>query len=925
MSKNNIYVVDQVDTYTTAEFDKILSECDKVSMEKEYLLNLYARVVSNNKDSAEHISPFEGIKTKNLAIQFPRFNEILTGIMNNLRKFTPLEFMKNYTAAEFGTHNCTAVENCFVFEKLLLMNRKAERVILVDPTPFLVEKIAKFRDESFRSKIVLTFTNTEVSKIYKKYFRDSVIQVLPTAKYNFADESVSVVYFGHYFGSSNLDITEQTKNKGSKTKAARESRLCRKMTEINEALASAKKRQFLILLPTSMIDPERGHIGIRRYLFECFTVQSVDIIDSKAIVTNGYKRLSLVKLSQRNKSRRAGFLQSADVVLHKYQLVDDQMAPMSAESAPQDASAQKKNSSKEKNAAVHGQLEACEEYRVSAKKLYENVDTIISLCSDAAKGDHTPKDRVSRNYEVSTEISVGCSGKVQETGKIKPRIIYQGYVAHEKTKDYLAEKQLLHYEDRNKTYGSIAEMYKHIEQLVLNDQALNTMIVESIKAQYKDQPISLKSFCIMHYEVLKKRKVYEEIYDKVFASPNSVKNPVCKLMLNKSTVEEVAAAVKETVICLGMDEAEENKLILQLHIIYNLAVEKKWTDDNPVLNAAKVIMNQEKQEKNLKNRMVEKVLTDSQECHIFSYLISDEPDPGLALGFLIKFTTGMSYAEVCALTRKDVYKLSHVDCMILNVDKRFGDKSTEPIPILDPIKIRQIFVSSFLAPRLSQWIEYPLKELTVTSMQDDLETATTEDMLEENFDCAGDVVDSLNLPIVYRMSEPGKPVTPDVLRRFGNRVFERFGPSSDTMRVADKKGGKKDISKTAYSGDRYRENFYDQGLSVAGFTRGELCYILGYNASETFDSSYAGFNKPSILVKMRDKVDVWISKRLAELDFLEESSKCFHFGEKKRKFVSKPTNVPMEIIIELEIEEDTPDIMIELENQLGFSAIIKYR
>ena len=170
MSKNNIYVVDQVDTYTTAEFDKILSECDKVSMEKEYLINLYARVVSNNKDSAEHISPFEGIKTKNLAIQFPRFNEILTGIMNNLRKFTPLEFMKNYTAAEFGTHNCTAVENCFVFEKLLLMNRKAERVILVDPTPFLVEKIAKFRDESFRSKIVLTFTNTEVSKIYKKYF-----------------------------------------------------------------------------------------------------------------------------------------------------------------------------------------------------------------------------------------------------------------------------------------------------------------------------------------------------------------------------------------------------------------------------------------------------------------------------------------------------------------------------------------------------------------------------------------------------------------------------------------------------------------------------------------------------------------------------------------------------------------------------------
>ena len=102
MSKNIIYKVDQVDTYTTAEFDKILSACAKIQMPKEYLISLYSRVVSNNKDSAEHISPFEGIKTKNVAIQFPKYNEVLSGIMNDLGKFTPLEFMKNYTAAEFG-------------------------------------------------------------------------------------------------------------------------------------------------------------------------------------------------------------------------------------------------------------------------------------------------------------------------------------------------------------------------------------------------------------------------------------------------------------------------------------------------------------------------------------------------------------------------------------------------------------------------------------------------------------------------------------------------------------------------------------------------------------------------------------------------------------------------------------------------------
>ena len=924
MSKNIIYKVDQVDTYTTAEFDKILSACVKIQMPKEYLISLYSRVVSNNKDSAEHISPFEGIKTKNVAIQFPKYNEVLSGIMNDLGKFTPLEFMKNYTAAEFGMHNCTAVENCFVFEKLLLMNRKAEHVILIDPTPFLVEKIAKFRDESFRCKIVLTFTNAEISKIYKKIFHDNVIQVLPIAKCSFVDESVSVVYFGHYFGYSNLDITDVTKNKGCKTKEARESYVCTKLAEINEALASAKKRQFLVLLPTSMIDPQRGHIGIRRFLFDCFTVQSIDLIDNKAIVTNGYKRLSLVKLGQRNKSRRAGALQSSDVVLREFRFVDNQMPPVSAESTPQDASNQKKRSNKEKNAPVHGRLEACEEYQVSAQQMYENVNTIISLCSDTAKEGHTSENRTSRNYKVSSEISVACSGKVKETGKIKPRIIYQGYVAHEKTQDYLGEKKLLHYEDRNITYSSLVDMYKHIEQLVLNDQALNAMIVESIQAKYKDQPISLKSFCIMYYDALRERKLDENTYSKVFSSLHSEKNSVCNLKLNVSTVEEVADAIKKTVHKLDMDEVEENKLILQMYMIYNVAIDKGFSKENPVFHAAKVLMNQEKQEKNIKNRMVEKILTDDQERDIFTYIFSDEPDPGLALGFAIKLTTGMTYAEVCALTRKDVYKLSHVDCLILNVDKRFGDKSTEPIPILDPIKIRQIFVSSFLAPRLSRWIGQPLKKLVETSMQDELETATTEDTVEEKFNCSSDLVDDLKLPIVYRMSEPGKPVTPDVLRRFGNEVFERFGPFSDIMRVADEKGGKKDISKTAYSGDRYRENFYDQGLSVAGFTRGELCYILGYNASETFDSSYAGFNKPSILVKMRDKVDVWISKRLAELDFLDESSKCFHFGEKKRKFVSKPTNVPMEIIIELEIEEDTPDILIELANQLGFSAILKY-
>ena len=99
------------------------------------------------------------------------------------------------------------------------------------------------------------------------------------------------------------------------------------------------------------------------------------------------------------------------------------------------------------------------------------------------------------------------SGKLTDSGKIKPHIIFQGYLEKEKDKNYKDEKKKLHFSLRTKTFQSEREMFEYVENLVIANEDLRNIIKQSVKNQYKSMSISLKTFWIINYEVISKKGI----------------------------------------------------------------------------------------------------------------------------------------------------------------------------------------------------------------------------------------------------------------------------------------------------------------------------------------------------------------------------------------------------------------------------------
>ena len=313
---------------------------------------------------------------------------------------------------------------------------------------------------------------------------------------------------------------------------------------------------------------------------------------------------------------------------------------------------------------------------------------------------------------------------------------------------YKEEKKKLHFIERGKKHASRDKMLRHIETLVHSNEELGKMIKQSISNQYGAHPVSLKTFCIVNSAFFLSKNKNEDLFAKVFCKPGSAEYPVCKLLIGTASKEDIIQAVSETTDLLKLSEAEVDSLWHQIHILLNIATTKGLIAENPVIPIINQLDRQEKQEAYFKKNMTEKTLTDEQEYGLVNDLRTNTVEPGLALGVLIKIFTGLSYSEVCALTWQDYFKLQDHDCMVLNIDKRFDDKKTEPIPYLSKLKIRHVPVASFLELLVEGWhnlCEEAYRKMKVSKK------------------------DIATLPMIHRVDDPTRGITPDVIRRFGKK------------------------------------------------------------------------------------------------------------------------------------------------------------
>lgn len=895
MNEEKSYPYAQTSLNVSANFDAIVADWNKLNLPAKYLLEIYNRVRSEKKGSVLQTEPFPTTKNNNISLNFQEYHDILSGIMKKLSAYAPIRFMKQYEAVFHPSENLSGIENGLAYTEFIDQGKKASHLVMIDPNPFLVEQLSMIKEDDdfnrLRNRLVLCFTDPLHAEIYQKAreLKKYSIKAFDDIEFTSADD-VRCLYFARVH-----------KEKGNKQDLLEH--LTSRLNHIRDKIVFTPKHKLYLLLPTALLDRDATCEGLRPEIMKSFLLEKIFLIDSKAVISDVYKKISFTTLGIQRKKSTPESIQKRKVTLQRFILPDANMVG-DASSGDRDNEVAVEQGQTDKLVADVRELRGQKEHKILASVLYSNRATLHELYAAAPSANRPHKKRNSSEpYKVSVEIEVRYSGKVNLDGSIKPRIIFQGSVARKKGINYKKEKKKLHFEEREKKYPSVDAMCEHIESISFENNELRSMIEESLANTYGKKPISLKSFLMLHYPVFMSKKPNEDLFKKVFCAPHSYRFPVCKLVIATATQEDIINAVVQTTELLQLSEAEVDALWHQIHILLTIAEGRGIIPENPVMSIIKKLDNQQKQETFFRKNMTEKILSDEKEFLLLNDILKNKDEPGLALGVVLKIFTGLSYAEVCALVWQDYFKLLDHDCMVLNINKRFDDKKTVPIWYLSELKIRTIPIVSYIEPLVTAWREKCREEYWKFNI------SKTEER---------------SLPMINRVKNPMIPVTPDVLRNFGNKYLQKYLPDGLALRLADKDGRKKEYNTGEYGGDFLRENFRDQALSVAGLEGSEVCYMLGISASGTFQVNYTGHDKPIHLLRIRDKLDVWFSKRMPELCNVDGVRKKITLSSERGGYESILSNQPMELVFRVPITEQTPDIAFDIFNRLGFLATFEW-
>jgi hypothetical protein len=381
---------------------------------------------------------------------------------------------------------------------------------------------------------------------------------------------------------------------------------------------------------------------------------------------------------------------------------------------------------------------------------------------------------------------------------------------------------------------TVEEVMLALENVPLYEDFYGTIVADVLDV-YGEQPhrISLKTawFCLR--EALSNKLTYrEELAKLLFSAENQI---LSDLPLT-SSAEEIEAAVQSV---FGEDVPQ--KYWQLLNMIFVAAVDAGWIKRNPLVDRMVAIDAKiKKRQQEVSNALTKKTLEIHEERTIVEYVRQRYEEDGSWLTGLIRLFTGMRVREVCALRWEDFVVLPDLDCYRFCVSKYIADDGTEKRTIdREPEQHRFVPVDPVLADVLNDYRTFLLTQYPVTEQQ-------------------------LNLcPIIPYKSNAlknGICTKRCPLEHASQRCKELIKilniPPME-IQLPNGKLGMKRKNLNHYQGDIYYSNFKYRALHSCGFLEGELCYMLGLRATDTYSRHYCDYGHDLLQYRMSRKLYRW--------------------------------------------------------------------
>lgn len=359
---------------------------------------------------------------------------------------------------------------------------------------------------------------------------------------------------------------------------------------------------------------------------------------------------------------------------------------------------------------------------------------------------------------------------------------------------------------------------------------------------------SLKTiwFCCRN-RLLARRDYHDEIARKILFSPE--KNTLSALCPANASDEDYRNAM-QSVIPEGSIAVV--KYWQQLNIIMRVAEESGYIDTNPIPALLPEISNRASKElRNLRNMLTKKTFTFEEEARILAYVREEgksdfgprkallfEEDSTLLLGPIHLFT-GMSTREACALTWDDFETIPGLKAYRLLVYKFLSDEGAV-VYHSDSTACRKVPIAPLLADMLDSRKTY-LKAVC----------GFTEAELQRL-----PVIMPDNKKTLAALSKPSFCKYDAAIRVCRSLIEKADIPTQELVLPGD---GDKEIvvDMNKYQGDIFYSNFKHRANHTCSFNRGELSYVVGNKAPDTFSQHYCDYTNDLVQYGMVQKLNRW--------------------------------------------------------------------
>lgn len=355
----------------------------------------------------------------------------------------------------------------------------------------------------------------------------------------------------------------------------------------------------------------------------------------------------------------------------------------------------------------------------------------------------------------------------------------------------------------------------------------------------------------------------------------------------------------------------------QLNVIMKAAVESGFIPTNPISSLLSEVSNRASKElRNLRNMLTKKTLTFEEESRILAY-VREESDmafgPRKALRFEIDGTlllgpihlfTGMSTREACALTWDDFEQISGLDACRLLVYKFLSDDGTftyQSNGKANRYAYRKIPVAPLLAEMLSGRKTY-LKAV-----------------------CGYTEAELQHMPIITSNSRKSVAILSkppfcqhDAAVRICRMLIEKADIPTQSLVLPGSSAEELVVDMNKYQGDIFYSNFKHRANHTCAFNRGELSYVIGNKAPDTFSQHYCDYTNDLVQYAMVQKLNRWThmheesyrgtAQTVAEVSTFTRDT-VVHSNRRKNQYnaISVTMSAPQEMLgshIDIAIESD---------------------